>query len=191
MTHVRVYARLLAPVVIKRDRQSERSAGVRSVSGTVVRGALASSYLQQHGRVDDAFERLFLNEAACSFGPLDPGPRIFPLTAASCKHEGLGHALVDQLWFRAVQHHVDGRVSGAAVNPWHKCAQCGADLKPQEGFWRDDEGILCEVTGESDHVAAYVGIDRSTATAAEAMFFTLWSDGNVIPWRRGAGCTPD
>lgn len=173
MTQVRVLARLLAPVVIKRDRQSERSAGVRSASGTVVRGALASSYLQQHGRADDTFNRLFLNEAACRFGPLDPGPQIFPLTATSCKHEGLGHALVDQLWFRAAQHHADGRVFGAAANPWHGCAQCGADLKPQEGFWRDDERGLCEVRGEPDHVAAHVGIDRSTATAAEAMFFTL------------------
>ena len=173
MTQVRVHARLLAPVVIKRDRQSERSAGVRSAPGTVLRGALASSYLQQHGQVDDVFKRLFLNEAACRFGPLDPGPRIFPLTAASCKHEGLGHALVDQLWFRAAQHHADGRVAGAAVDPWHKCAQCGADLKPQEGFWRDDEGGLCEMRGEPDHVAAHVGIDRSTATAAESMLFTL------------------
>ena len=173
MTHVRVHARLLAPVVIKRDRQSERSAGVHSASGTVVRGALASSYLQQHGRADDAFKRLFLNEASCRFGPLDPGPRIFPLTAASCKHEGLGHALVDQLWVRAAQHHVYGPVSGAAIDPWHKCGQCGADLKPQEGFWRDNQGGLCEVRGESDHVAAHVGIDRTTATAAEAMFFTL------------------
>ena len=55
MTKVRVHARLLAPLVIKRDRQSERSAGVRSASGTVVRGALASSYLQRYGRADEAF----------------------------------------------------------------------------------------------------------------------------------------
>ena len=173
MRQVRVHARLLAPMVIKRDRQSERSAGVRSASGTVIRGALASSYLQQHGRADDVFKLLFLNEAACRFGPLDPGPQIFPLTAASCKHEGLAHALVDQLWVRAAQHHAGGRVSGAAVVPWHKCVQCGADLKPQEGFWRDDEGGLHEMRGGPDHVAAHVGIDRSTATAAEAMFFTL------------------
>lgn len=173
MTQVRIHGRLLAPVVIKRDRQSERSAGVRSASGTVLRGALASSYLQRHGRADDTFNRLFLNEAACRFGPLDPGPRMFPLTAASCKHDGLGHALVDQLWFRAVQHHVDGRVPGAAVDPWRKCAKCAADLKPQEGFWRDEEGDLREMRGEPNHVAAHVGIDRSTATAAEEMFFTL------------------
>ncbi|MDE0027667.1 MAG: RAMP superfamily CRISPR-associated protein [Spirochaetaceae bacterium] len=173
MTKVRLHARLLAPVVIKRDRQSERSAGVRSAPGTVIRGALASSYLQRHGRADDTFKRLFLNEAACRFGPLDPGPRIFPLTAASCKHDRLTHALVDQLWFRAAQHHAGCRMSGAAVHPWQECAQCAADLKPQEGFWRADRGNLYEMRVEPDHVAAHVGIDRSTATAADEMFFTL------------------
>ena len=173
MTKVRVHARLIAPVVMKRDRQSEHSLGMRSASGTVVRGALASSYLQRHGRADETFKRLFLDEVACRFGPLDPGPRVFPLTAASCKHDGLGHALVDQLWFRAAQHHAIGRVSGAAINPWLECSQCAADLKPQDGFWRADGGTLYEMRVEPDHVAAHVGIDRSTATAADEMFFTL------------------
>ena len=173
MTKVRIHARLLAPVVIKRDRQSERSASVRSASGTVVRGALASSYLQRHGRTDDVFRRLFLNEATCRFGPLDPGPLHFPLSAASCKHEGLGHALVDLLWFRAAQHHAGGSMFDNAVDPWHKCAQCAADLKPQEGFWRENEGKPHEMRAEPNHVAAHVGIDRSAATAADEMFFTL------------------
>ena len=74
MNTIPATAKLLAPVAIKRDRQSERSEGARSVTGTVVRGALAAIYLQHHGRVDDTFRRLFLDEAACRFGPLDPGP---------------------------------------------------------------------------------------------------------------------
>ena len=83
MKEVRISAQLLAPVAVKRDRQSERSEGVGSVAGTLVRGALASIYLQHHGHANGAFAHLFLNEATCRFGPLDPGPRIFPLTAAS------------------------------------------------------------------------------------------------------------
>ena len=73
MNKVPVTAKLLAPVAIKRDRQSERSESVRSVAGTLVRGALASLYLQRHGQADDDFNRLFLNEASCRFGPLGPG----------------------------------------------------------------------------------------------------------------------
>ena len=95
MKKVTVTAKLLAPVALKRNRQAERTANVRSVSGTRVRGALAALYLQHHGQVDATFTRLFLDETACRFGPLDPGPNQFPRTAADCKREQLKHALVD------------------------------------------------------------------------------------------------
>ena len=55
MRKVPLTAKLLAPVALKRDRQSERSASERFVSGTSLRGALASVYLQQYGEVDDNF----------------------------------------------------------------------------------------------------------------------------------------
>ena len=42
MKKIPITAKLLAPVAIKRDRQSERSGSVRSLTGTSVRGALAS-----------------------------------------------------------------------------------------------------------------------------------------------------
>lgn len=173
MRYVPVTAQLLAPVAIKRDRQSDRSESVRSVAGTLVRGALASIYLQQHGRADGVFKRLFLDEAACRFGPLDPGPRGFPLTTASCKHEGLRHALVDLLWFRAAQHHVAGRVPERAEAVWRQCCKCEADLKARDGFWREDNGRVHEMKNDGRHVAAHVGIDRRTGTAADAMFYTL------------------
>ena len=124
MRTVPVTAQLCAPVAIKRDRQSDRSENVRSVAGTLVRGALASIYLQHHGQPDDVFQRLFLNEAACRFGPLDPGTLLFPLTAVSCKREGLRHALVDLLWFRAAQHHAEGRVREDIEVAWRECAKC-------------------------------------------------------------------
>lgn len=170
---VPVTVRLLAPVAIKRDRQSERSASMRSAAGTSVRGALAALYLQQHGQADAAFGRVFLSEATCRFGPLDPGPHIFPLTAASCKHQRLRHSLADLLWLRVAQRHLAGPLMEEAEANWRKCARCGADLKAQDGFWRDDGGSPCEVANDHHETAAHVGIDFRTGTAAESMFYTL------------------
>lgn len=173
MKKVLVKAKLLAPVAIKRDRQSERSGSVRSLTGTSVRGALASVYLQQHGKVDDVFKHLFLDEGACRFGPLDPGPEIFPLTTASCKREGTKHALVDQLWYRIAQHHTEGNLPENAEIAWRQCGKCEADLKGHHGFWHENNGFLSENTSDKHHVAAHVGIDRHTNTAAESILYTL------------------
>ena len=174
MKKVPVKAQLLAPVAIKRDRQSERSESVRSVAGTLVRGALAAIYLQHHGQVDDTFKHLFLNEASCRFGPLDPGPQPFPLTAASCKREGIKHGLVDQLWFRIAQHHMAGDVpEDASAAAWRQCNKCKADLKGHDGFYQEESNRLCESSKDRHQVAAHVGIDRQTATAAESILYTL------------------
>ncbi len=171
MNKVPVTAKLLAPVAIKRDRQSERSESVRSVAGTLVRGALASLYLQRHGQADDDFNRLFLNEASCRFGPLDPGPKHFPLTAVSCKRERIEHAMVDQLWFCIAQHHRAGYVA-ENTTAWRQCRECEADLKGHDGFWKQGDDRPCDMS--SNHqVAAHVGIDRQTATAAESILYTL------------------
>ena len=170
---VPITARLLAPVAIKRDRQSERSASVRSVAGTLVRGALATLYLQQHGQADALFGRVFLNEAKCRFGPLDPEQHIFPLTAVSCKRERLRHALADRLWLHVAQHHLEGPLTDKAEASWRQCDRCGADLKAQDGFWRDDGGRPYEMTGERHETATHVGIDRRTGTAAASVFYTL------------------
>ena len=172
MKKIPVTAKLLAPVAIKRDRQSERSESVRSLTGTSVRGALASVYLQQHGEANDAFKHLFLDEDACRFGPLDPGPKIFPLTAASCKREGIKHALVDQLWYRIAQHHTAGNLPEDAETAWRQCRNCKEDLKGHHGFWHENNGRLSENTS-NHHVAAHVGIDRHTNTAAHAILYTL------------------
>ena len=175
-----ITAKLLAPVAIKRDRQSERSEGVRSIAGTVVRGALAAIYLQHHGQVDNTFSHLFLNDASCRFGPLDPGPNHFPLTAASCKREGIKHTLGDLLWFRIAQHYMMGRIPEEAESAWRQCNsdKCQADLKGHEGFWEEKNNCLREMSSDRHHVAAHVGIDRHTATAAESIFYTLES---IVP----------
>lgn len=175
MNTVSVTARLQAPLAIRRDRQSERSESARSVAGTLVRGAFASIYLQRHGQADEAFERVFLNDAACRFGPLDPGPRLFPLTAASCKRERLRHTLVDSLWFRVAQHYLAGRMSELHEHlaaRWQQCARCAADLKAQDGFWHDEGGRVRDAA-TTPHVAAHVGIDRLTGTAADSILYSL------------------
>ena len=176
MKRIPITAKLLAPIALKRDRQSDRSGSVRSVAGTAVRGALASLYLQQHGKADDTFNRLFLNEASCRFGPLDPGPKHFPLTAVSCKREGIKHALVDQLWYRIAQHYMAGLVEESAEATWRQCERCSADLKGHDGFWKEQENNnLGEMNNDRQHVAAHVGIDRHTATTAESILYTLES----------------
>ncbi len=178
MKRIPVTAKILAPIALKRDRQSDRSGSVRSVTGTAVRGALASLYLQQHGWADDTFNRLFLNEASCRFSPLDPGPKYFPSTAASCKREGINHALVDQLWYRIAQHYTAGLVAETAASPWRQCSKerCQADLKRHDGFWEERaNNDLREMNNDRQHVAAHVGIDRHTATAADAILYTLES----------------
>jgi hypothetical protein len=80
-----IAATLLSPLAVKRDRQSERSEGVTSVPGTMLRGALAQTYLQVRDAADDLFRRVFQDETACRFGPLDPAGSVLPLTASSCK----------------------------------------------------------------------------------------------------------
>ena len=188
MKSVSVTARLLAPLAIRRDRQSERSGSARSVAGTLVRGAFASLYLQRHGRTDETFQRVFLNDAACRFGPLDPAPQVFPLTAASCKRERLEHALVDLLWFRVAQHYLAPRMAGGA-EAWQQCAQCESDLKAEDGFWRDKSGRVCK-KASTPQVAAHVGIDRRTGTAADSIFYTLealapsGNDADLHGWLR-------
>ena len=175
MKTVSVTARLLAPLAIRRDRQSERSKSAHSVAGTLVRGAFASIYLQSHGQpgeTDETFERLFLNDAACRFGPLDPGPRLFPMTAVTCKRERLRHTLVDVLWFRVAQHYLAGRMSDDAGRAWRQCAQCDADLKAQDGFYHDDGAPIREATS-IPQVATHVGIDRLTGTSADSILYTL------------------
>lgn len=169
----RVTATLQAPLAIKRDRQSERSESAHSVGGTLVRGALAALYLQQRGEPDDAFRRVFLDAEACRFGPLDPGPHVFPLSAATCKRHGMAHAVVDLLCFRVAQHWLGGAIPLGDESPWRQCARCGADLKPHAGFWRERDGELYEDKRGGHSVAAHVGIDRETFTAAESIFYTL------------------
>ena len=175
-----VSATLLAPLAIRRDRQSERSEGASSVSGTMLRGALAQAYLQRHGEPDPTFRLLFLDDSSCRLGPLDPAPRTLPLTALSCKrepgfqadrkHGDDKHGMADSLWFRIGQWLAP---ASQTIDPTH-CARCDQDLKPEPGFYRDGpKGAAGPARKDRHAVATHVGIDRASTTAAESIFYTL------------------
>jgi len=173
MKRYRVEARLESPLVVRRERQSQRSEGVQFLSGTLLRGAFAQAYLQCYGDPDKTFRRVFLDEEACRFGPLDPADRVFPLTANSCKREaGFSedgkHGVVDLLAARLARS-----LSGSL--PRHeRCRVCAQDLKAHSGFWELQNGRPTELKRRWRRtVAAHVGIDRYTHTAAESIFFTL------------------
>src|SRR5271165_5161281 len=136
MKRYTVTARLLSPLVVKRDRQSERSGGVSTISGTMVRGALAQTYLRTQGVADATFRQLFLDEGSCRFGPLDPASRFFPLTSVSCKREagllGAGkHGVKDMLWDRIATR----LGAGPGFFDLGRCVKCHHDLKPYSGFY--------------------------------------------------------
>ncbi len=170
----KLVARLLAPVVIKRNRQSQRSESLGSASGSVVRGALAAEYLRQHGEPDEMFRMLFLDPSCCRFGPLDPGPMVLPATAAACKRHGARHGFVDLLWLRMLQHLVGPGYRPEAVGRWQSCraADCAADLKRYDGF-AVTNGRGLEPANASMFVSMHVGIDRLTGTAAQGVLYTL------------------
>ena len=173
MKKIGITAKLLSPVVIKSDWKSEHAEGERYITGTAVRGGMATIYLQHHGEVDETFRSLFLNEASCRFGPLDPGRKNSPLTAAVCKREGREHALVDLLWYRTAQHYMAGRMPKDVSVDWRQCKVCSLDLKGYAGFWNEGtNNSLQEVSDSRHHVATHVGIDRHTVTAAESILYT-------------------
>jgi len=171
----RIEGKLLSPLALKRNRQSDRSETVQSIPGTTLRGALATIYLQQHGQVDDTFNLLFLNEQHCRFGPLDPADNIYPLTMSACKRHPESHPKVDQLPYRIALHLNQGKIRNETHKRYRECRapDCQADLKGYVGFWQTEGEQVRDHTPEAEYVAAHVGIDRTTATAADGIFYTL------------------
>jgi len=178
MNRHRLAATLLSPLVVRKERQSQRSEGVSSLPGTLVRGALARLYLER-GTADDTFQRLFVDEQACRYGPLDPGERVFPRSAASCKREGgfvaaEKHGMVDLLWSRVAR-----RLLGKELpEPWRtnsmRCTRCGNDLKAKEGYWETADGNRREAANRWLRGAdTHVGIDRFTHSAHESILYSL------------------
>jgi CRISPR-associated Csx10 family RAMP protein len=171
-----VQAQLESPVVLRRERQSQRSEGIDYIPGTQVRGAFARLYLWQKGEADQMFAKLFSENGGCRFGPLDPGNAYFPATAASCKRvpgflKDGGHGVQDRLcdW-------ITWSLTGRPPQPeTGRCPRCGNDLKPLEGsYLRLEAENYAGAKGRwRRHMMAHVGIERLTGTAAESIFFHL------------------
>ncbi len=182
MKRYRLTGTLLSPLVVRKERQSQRSEGVTSLSGTLVRGALAQVYLDQRGAADDLFYRLFVDEEVCRFGPLDPGENTFPLSAASCKREGgflaeNKHGMVDLLWLRIARRLLGRELlddNGLPHGVRCAVAACDQDLKAKDGFWQKGQGEPREAKGQWRRGAdAHVGIDRYLHSAHEAILYSL------------------
>jgi CRISPR-associated Csx10 family RAMP protein len=177
----RMRAELVSPVVARKERQSQRSEGVTSLSGTLVRGALARIYLDQHGEPDERFRRLFLDEEKCRYGPLDPAEHAFPLSAASCKREpGFvadgRHGLADLLWLRIARRMLGRELPEEFRLRGLRCGfpGCGQDLKAKDGFWTRREEKPAEAKGRwRRRTDTHVGIDRYTNSAYESILYTL------------------
>jgi CRISPR-associated Csx10 family RAMP protein len=184
MNRYRLTARLLSPLVVRKERQSQRSEGASSLSGTLVRGALARLYLEQYGSADQRFRELFVEEEGCRFGPLDPGLAVFPRSAATCKRYGgfladstdkePKHGVVDLLYPLIARRLLGGELPEAWRIATVQCTRCRNDLKPKDGFWRRDGERIRDASSQLLRgTEMHVGIDRVTHSAHESILYSL------------------
>lgn len=177
MKYYRFSARLLAPIMVQENRQSNTPRGLPYVPGASFRGAMAATYLRTRGDSDDpAFQEIFIKEPV-SFPDLLPSDQAeqmaYPLaaTACSCKRfqgfknknaHGVGDALAAMT------------VSGIRGRPVVKaltCHVCGQDMKSLNGFWNGNVSTP-KITAPVLVYQRHTGISRSTGTIAPSVFYT-------------------
>ncbi|WP_287126955.1 RAMP superfamily CRISPR-associated protein [Desulfobacter sp.] len=179
-TYYRMTAKLLSPLIVQKKRQSSSPQTLKYLPGSTLRGALAASYLRGGKSVEDeAFHTLFLDNPVhfCNLLPgaaPDKASKILPLTTISCKREpGFDkHGVFDTLAATAAS-----RIGNVPPDKtlW-KCphSTCGEDMKPFSGFW--NENFTAPVRFDPDvRVQRHTGIDRTTGTVANSMFFMTQS----------------
>ncbi|WP_028324728.1 RAMP superfamily CRISPR-associated protein [Desulfatirhabdium butyrativorans] len=168
-------ARLLAPVLIQKNRQSNMAGGLPYIPGSTLRGAVAMSVLRKGVSPDsEGFQDIFIKRPVAfpDLVPAQPNGTgfVLPLTAISCKrHPG----------FRTEGHHGVGdglaALAAAALDNQPKpqgfvCPICDQDTKPFSGFWNGQ----WETPSQTDIVMCYhrhTGIDRQTNTVAQSIFY--------------------
>lgn len=176
MTCYQFSARLLSPLMVQKNRQSNTSAGLPYLPGTTFRGALAGACLRYGINPDGAgFQDVFL-ENPVFFPDLlpaqGPGQSAFPLpaTACSCKRfpgfkllneaHGAGDTLASMAAARQLGHPLK------KANICH----CQQDMKPFTGFWNGNP----DEPNKTDSTLVYqrhTGIDRHTGTVAPSIFY--------------------
>lgn len=178
MKYFQIQARLVAPLFVQENRQSNAARGLSYLPGATLRGALAAHYLRQGNTPEDAaFREIFLEAPVC-FPDLFPSnsrhqiPRPIPMTTNSCKRakgflkeKGEGHGVGDML-AAMVAADMEGRLQAQAL----LCNTCKHDMKPLHGFWNGDieSPEACE---PSIVYQRHTGIDRVTGTAASRIFY--------------------
>jgi CRISPR-associated protein Csx10 len=165
-TEMMLTLQLLSPLSLHRTR-----AGVQYVEtldyipGTAIRGALAETYLAEHGEPDDGFRALFLSDQV-QFGDLWPvtsggSTVLLPASAQACKRHKLKHkdslrdALLDSLTEQ--QNNL-------------KCDKCGEPLDRIGGYLRSLEPI--DPLSARSRLRVNTAIERSTGSVAREMLFT-------------------
>lgn len=176
MTYYRLTARLLSPLMVQENRQTNAPRGLDYLPGSSLRGALAAHHLRSGGDPEDAaFRQIFL-ENPVRFPDLLPSnspeqiPVPLPMTACSCKRSPgfireKGHGVADSL-----ASLVAGEVEARPLSKILVCKNCQQDLKPLLGFWNGD--VPCPEKSEPIPVyQRHTGIDRYTGTVASTIFY--------------------
>lgn len=136
MKYYKIAAKLLSPIMIQENRQSNNPKSLSYIPGSTLRGALAMHYLRSIGSSnDEVFNALFVS-GSIKYPNLYPSneqelivSKILPLTAVSCKNvdgfqrdadedkigHGVNDSLVDKLTKRLDQN--------ASVPTCKKCNQ--------------------------------------------------------------------
>ena len=181
MKYYKISAKLLSPIMVQENRQSNTPKSLSHIPGSTLRGALAMHYLRSIGNPDDEVFKDLFTSGAINFPNLCPSgeqetivSKILPLTAVSCKNNdgfkhdvdedkmghGVNDSLVDKLAKRLDQNL---RV--------HTCKKCYQNLRSFTGFWSNS----IHNPGKIEIVLLFTrhtGIDRITGTVAPNIFFT-------------------
>lgn len=181
MKYYRLTAKLLAPLTVQSQRQSNAPGNLDYLPGSTLRGALAAYYLRQVGDAGDQdFQTYFLTQPI-SFPDLLPAlsssevSQRLPLTVMSCKRrpgfqaEGK-HGIRDTLVLKAVNKLLQKRLE----EKYYTCPVCQSDLKGLDGVWN---GNLSEPqrVDPSLFYQRHTGIDRLTGTVAQSIFYTTFA----------------
>ncbi|MCR4289100.1 MAG: hypothetical protein NUV86_02420 [Candidatus Scalindua sp.] len=182
MKYYKLSAKLLSPIMIQENRQSNTPKSLSHITGSTLRGALAMKYLRLGGRSeDDTFNTLFSSDVI-KYPNLYPSDEqettvasILPFTTVSCKNNsgfqqtidddnqtghGVNDCLVEKL---AKRQKIDTRVIS--------CKKCDQSLRAFTGFWSNSINNPRKIE-TALLFTRHTGIDRSTGTVAPNIFFT-------------------
>ncbi len=177
MKRYRITAKLLSPLSIRQNRQSNMPSALPYLSGTSLRGALAAKYIRLGGSPEDKiFQTLFISNPVY-FANLLPVKKegeisiVLPLTSVSCKRapgfcKEKKHGVADTLVHKFAQRN-QIRTDNDSVCPDNTCRN---DMKTFSGFWNGDMNSPIEIK-TSILFERHTGIDRTTGTVAHQRFF--------------------